>query len=138
VLLVTEFYGVSRLTSVRPTFWTSRPISDATNRRSSYATMIFFRRSCVLTMKTCDRRRDATTIYVLTICVLKISVPTISARFPSVHRNACGRMMTCDRCSTCDHRSCVRRIRTATSFSHPANYWTSWLQPLEYSVMEGS
>jgi hypothetical protein len=135
---VTEFYGVSRLTSGRPTFWTSRSISGATSHRSSYATMIFFRRFCVLTMKTCDHRRDATTIYVLRIYALTISVPTISARFPSVHQNACVRTTTCDRCSTCDHRSCVRRIRTATSFSHPANYWTSWLQPLEYSVMEGS
>ena len=30
--------------------------------------------------------------------------------------------------------SCVRRIRTATSFCHFLIYWTSWLQPWEGSV----
>ena len=78
-------------------------------------------------MRTCDRRA-ATTTY----------VRTISVRFPSVRRNACVQTTICDHCSTGDLRSCVQRIRTATSFFHLANYWTSWLQPLECSVMEGS
>ena len=35
-------------------------------------------------------------------------------------------------------RVCVPRIRTATAFYRLLNDWTSWLQPWESSVNEGS
>ena len=54
---------------------------------------------------------------------------------------SCGHLPSC--VLSCDHhsyahRSCVRRIRTATAFYHHfLNCWTFWLQPLESSVLQG-
>jgi hypothetical protein len=58
---------------------------------------------------------------------------TIFSLRPTIYlRHWCGSSSASDHHS--GFQSCARRIRTATSFCHCYDYWTSWLQPYESSV----
>jgi hypothetical protein len=91
----------------------------------------------------CENGHGCLRSYALLLCVQPISVLTISAprscdrrRIFLRHAAATKTFFrpTCERWNVswwtaCERYPCDRRTRTATSFYHLFDYWTSWLQP---------